>query len=201
MPPVHRWSHLRGPRARDSALAVLAFGLPAGAGLIPGGGPDLLPAAGPSASRLLLFLLLAARAAPLLRRRTAPGAALSAVSAVTLLWLACDRLGWTAPDSTDLLLWCWWADLLLLATLAATKPADGLTGAHIAAVARAGRTGAGPGRKLPARVRARARFARTTRTAVGSDPASGVRGVVGLGARVQRFVGGGWGRFVGFARV
>ncbi|MGI5487905.1 histidine kinase [Microtetraspora malaysiensis] len=110
----------RGTRALDTALALLAFALPLGAGLIPAGGPDVFAASG--AARGLLAVLLAAHAAPLAFRRAMPLAAPLTASAVLLAWLACERLGWTAPHSTDVLLWCWWADLVLVRSAASNAP-------------------------------------------------------------------------------
>ncbi|MEV0974662.1 histidine kinase [Microtetraspora glauca] len=110
----------RGTRALDTALALLAFALPLGAGLIPAGGPDVFATSGPG--RALLAVLLAAHAAPLVFRRALPRVAPFAASVALLAWLACDRSGWTAPHSTDMLLWCWWADLALVHSAASNAP-------------------------------------------------------------------------------
>ncbi|WP_066942483.1 sensor histidine kinase [Microtetraspora fusca] len=110
----------RGTLALGAALALLAFALPLGAGLIPAGGPDVFAASG--AARGLLAVLLAAHAAPLAFRRAMPLAAPLTASAALLAWLACERLGWTAPHSTDVLLWCWWGDLVLVGSAASNAP-------------------------------------------------------------------------------
>ncbi|MET9218231.1 ATP-binding protein [Streptomyces sp. NPDC003300] len=112
----------RGPAALDAALALLALAVPLGAGLLPGGGPDVFPGGAGATGHIVLLALLVLHALPLARRRTAPRSGLLAASAVVLLWLGCDRLGVTAPHTTDLLLWCWWGDLVLLYSVAARAP-------------------------------------------------------------------------------
>ncbi|MEU6409012.1 histidine kinase [Microbispora sp. NPDC046933] len=139
------WPRLWGRASADAALVVLAFALPLGACLIPVGGPDAF--SGSSAADALLAGVLAAHAAPLAWRRSAPRAAAVAACAVVLGWLLCEHRGWTPPHGTDVLLWCWWADLVLVHAAAsrARRPVAGSWPVPLVVAAVAGAALAGDG--------------------------------------------------------
>ncbi|MDP9865794.1 MULTISPECIES: ATP-binding protein [Streptosporangium] len=136
----------RGTAALDWALVVLAVALPAGAGLLHAEAPE--PFATP-ASGALLSVLLVLHALPLRWRRELPWPSLAAAQSVLSAWLWCDAAGWTAPESAQLVLLCWWVELTLIysvgayggrgwpaplavAALGAYPLVDGLTGPPVA---------------------------------------------------------------------
>ncbi|WP_433243177.1 histidine kinase [Streptosporangium sp. CA-135522] len=136
----------RGTAALDWALVVLAVALPAGAGLLYAEVPE--PFATP-ASGALLSVLLVLHALPLRWRRRMPWPSLAAAQSLLPAWLWCDAAGWTAPESAQLVLLCWWVELTLVysvgayggrgwpaplavAALGAFPLVDGLTGPPVA---------------------------------------------------------------------
>ncbi|MGV9772191.1 histidine kinase [Streptosporangium sp. NPDC003464] len=106
----------RGTAALDWALVVLAVALPAGAGLLHAEAPE--PFATP-ASGALLSVLLVLHALPLRWRRELPWPSLAAAQSVLSAWLWCDAAGWTAPESAQLVLLCWWVELTLIYSVGA----------------------------------------------------------------------------------
>jgi signal transduction histidine kinase len=99
-----RWRSWRGVAALDWALVVLGIGLPAGAGLVSGGAQS---------PGWLLLALLVLHAVSLRGRRGAPLWSLAAAQGALLLWLACIAAGRIGPESSQLLIWCWWVELSL----------------------------------------------------------------------------------------
>lgn len=101
-----------GPAIADQALVVLAAGISFGIVLLPGSGDtDMLAAPLPGT---LLLLALGAHALPLAWRRRRPGAALLAALAVLAALTGGAAGGWFGFEPAELLLWCWWVELVLV---------------------------------------------------------------------------------------
>ncbi|MGW3952467.1 histidine kinase [Streptomyces sp. NPDC004752] len=118
-PHIRRWPRWRGMVAFDYALVVLAIALSLGASLLSADVPDSFGGVLPAVPTVVLSGL---HAVPLGRRSRAPGRALAAVLLALVLWLACDRAGWTQPPVSDIFLVYGWVELTLVYSAGAYLP-------------------------------------------------------------------------------